>query len=110
MKKFKNNLTNLVKKVKWFFKEIIKIYSAEDSYFSKKRIESGLAFIAAQFGMIYYLINKVDHMTTQDIVLWSGAEFLVAGYNVYQIQSEKKRLSKIEESTKKDEGPQILKG
>jgi hypothetical protein len=29
-------------------------------------------------------------MTTSDLVLWSGVEFLIAGYTTHQIQKEKK--------------------
>jgi hypothetical protein len=47
-------------KKKWFFgwfnikfliKELVKLYSNEPSYFSKKRVESGIAFIVGQWGM-----------------------------------------------------------
>ena len=38
--------------------EIIRIYSEKPSFFSKKRIESGLAFIIAEWGMIFYLLKK----------------------------------------------------
>lgn len=89
--------------VKWFIKEIGKIYSTEDSYFSKKRIESGMAFVIGQFGMIYFLIQSVDTMTMQDMLMWSGTEFLMAGYTVSQIQKEKKRKDPVSDS-----GPEIL--
>jgi hypothetical protein len=38
--------------IKWFISEIGKMYSSKDSYFSKKRIESGIAFAISQWGMI----------------------------------------------------------
>ena len=37
--------------------EIIRIYSEKPSFFSKKRIESGFAFIIAEWGMIFYLLK-----------------------------------------------------
>ena len=86
-------------KKKWFFgwfniklliKELVKLYSNESSYFSKKRVESGIAFIVGQFGMIYFLVINIDKLTTSDIALWSGIEFAIAGYIVNQIQKEKK--------------------
>jgi len=86
-------------KKKWFFgwlnikfliKELIKLYSNEPSYFSKKRVESGIAFIVGQFGMIYFLVINIDKLTTSDIALWAGIEFAIAGYIVNQIQKEKK--------------------
>jgi hypothetical protein len=81
-------------KIKWFISEIGKLYSSEESYFSKKRIESGVAFIIAQFGMVYFLVKKIDVMNSSDLTVWAGIEFLVAGYTVTQIQSEKKLKKK----------------
>jgi hypothetical protein len=86
-------------KKKWFFgwlnikfliKELIKLYSNEPSYFSKKRVESGIAFIVGQWGMIYFLTQNIDKLTTSDIALWAGVEFAIAGYIINQIQKEKK--------------------
>jgi len=84
---------------KWFFgwfnlkflmKELVKLYSNEPSYFSKKRVESGIAFIVGQWGMIYFLVQNIDKLTTSDIALWAGVEFAIAGYIINQIQKEKK--------------------
>jgi hypothetical protein len=66
------------------------MYSSKDSYFSKKRIESGIAFAISQWGMIEFLVKKIDTMTSSDIAIWAGIEFAVAGYMVNQIQKEKK--------------------
>jgi len=86
-------------KKKWFFgwsnikflvKELIKLYSNEPSYFSKKRVESGIAFLVGQWGMIYFLVKNIDKLTTSDIALWAGVEFAIAGYIISQIQKEKK--------------------
>jgi hypothetical protein len=86
-------------KKKWFFgwfnikfliKELVKLYSNEPSYFSKKRVESGIAFIVGQWGMIYFLTQNIDKLTTSDIALWAGIEFAIAGYIINQIQKEKK--------------------
>lgn len=86
--------------IKWVISEIGKLYSSKDSYFSKKRVESGLGFIIAQFGMIFFLVKKIDVLTMSDMAVWSGIEFLVAGYTVRQIQSEK---SKIREAAEESE-------
>ena len=92
-------------KKKWFFgwfnikfliKELVKLYSNEPSYFSKKRVESGIAFIVGQWGMIYFLVKNIDKLTTSDIALWAGIEFAIAGYIVNQIQKEKKTDDTIE--------------
>lgn len=83
--------------IKFVVTEIVKLYSSDASYFSKKRIESGAAFIIAQWGMIYFLIKKIEVMTSSDLGIWASMEFLVAGYTVSQIQKEKKQEPKIEE-------------
>ena len=74
---------------KWFIKEIVNIYSNKESYFSKKRIESGAAFAIAQFGMITYFMSHLNSLIISDIILWSATEFAIAGYVVNQIQKEK---------------------
>lgn len=79
--------------VKWIIKELGAMYSSKKSYFSKKRIESGVAFIVAQWGMIYFLLEKHAGMTSSDLAIWAGIEFAVSGYIVNQIQKEKKSSS-----------------
>ena len=90
-------LQSLYSKIKWVVSEIGKIYSNEDSYFSKKRIESGVAFIVGQWGMIYFLVKNITTMTTSDVAIWSGVEFALAGYMISQIQKEKKTEEPTEE-------------
>lgn len=76
--------------IKWFSKEMMNIYSSKDSFFSKKRIESGLAFIIAQWGMIFFLLEKHSTLTMGEFLLWAAAEFAVSGYIINKIQKEKK--------------------
>ena len=76
--------------IKWVIKELTKLYSDEKSYFSKKRVESGIAFLIGQWGMIYYIYVNIDKLTSSDIALWAGIEFALAGYIINQIQKEKK--------------------
>jgi hypothetical protein len=76
--------------IKWFLKETLAIFSSKPSYFSKKRIESGVAFLIAQFGMVYFLFKNIDKMDVYDICIWAATEFAVAGYMVSHIQREKK--------------------
>ena len=90
MKTIKSWFSKIHRKTEWFFTEIIKMYSGQDSFFSKKRFESGIAFIIAQFGMIFFLIKKIDVMDVYELSIWAGMEFLIAGYTVNQIQKEKK--------------------
>ena len=75
--------------IKWFCKEIMNIYSGQKSYFSKKRVESGIAFIIAQWGMVFFLVQKYQGLTMGEFILWAGAEFAVSGYIINKIQKEK---------------------
>ena len=83
-------------KVKWFFGELIAMYSGKPSYFSKKRIESGVAFIIAQWGMIFFLLEKHSSLSMGEFLLWAAAEFAVSGYIINKIQQEKKSETPVE--------------
>ena len=76
--------------IKWFFKELLNLWSDKPSHFSKKRVESSIAFVIAQSGMVTYLIARMDTMDIYEFLMWAGAEFLIAGYTINQIQKEKK--------------------
>jgi hypothetical protein len=109
----KNNSYNFFKGffggVKWFTKEIVKMYSGQKSFFSKKRVESGLSFIIAQIGMLFFLFKRIDTMDMYDLGMWAGIEFLIAGYTVNQIQKEKKLHQEIDEHEENSDR-QILNG
>jgi len=85
MKKYFFGWTN----IKFVIREFINIYSNRDSFFSKKRIESSIAFFVAQSGLIMFLFIHLATMTTLDITGWAAIEFGIAGYTVSQIQKEK---------------------
>ncbi len=87
--------------IKWVIKESVNIYSSKKSFFSKKRIESGIAFVIAQWGMIFFLLENINKMSASDLFIWAGIEFAVSGYIINQIQKEKKQ----EESQK--ENPEV---
>ena len=93
-----------MKKIKWFFTELMNMYSAKTSYFSKKRIESGVAFVIAQWGMIFFLLEKHTTLSMGEFLLWATAEFAVAGWMIHKIQKEKSTNST--ESTDEIENPQ----
>lgn len=76
--------------IKWFISEIGKQYSNSDSYFSKKRVESGVAFSVGQIGLIFFLFKKYETLSMSDVVMWATLEFAIAGYIINQIQKEKK--------------------
>lgn len=76
--------------IKQGIKELIKMYSNEESYFSKKRFESGVAFFIMEYGMCHFLALNVSKMSTSDIVLWASVNMAISGYVLNQIQKEKK--------------------
>ena len=78
---------------KWLFTELLNIYSTKKSFFSKKRIESGLAFIIAQWGMIFFLLEKHSTLSMGEFLLWAAAEFAVSGYIINKIQKEKSSVN-----------------
>jgi hypothetical protein len=78
-----------MEKINWFFTEIVNIYSTKKSFFSKKRIESGVAFVIAQWGMIFFLLEKHEDLSMGEFLLWAAAEFAVAGWMINKIQKEK---------------------
>ncbi len=99
-----------MKNIKWFFKELILIYSNKPSFFSKKRIESGLSFLIAQVGMVFFLAVKYDSISMGEFILWAGAEFAVAGYIINKIQKEKSLeevTGDLEESTSDESSEEI---
>jgi len=89
--------------IKWFLREIMLIYSSKPSFFSKKRIESGIAFTIAQIGMIFFLIVKYPSIDMWDFILWASAEFAVAGYIISKIQKEGKGSSEIDIAEEEEE-------
>jgi hypothetical protein len=84
--------------IKWFFKEWINVYSDRPSFFSKKRVESGIGFIIAEWGMIYFLLENIKTMGMSGFALWASIQFFVAGYMVNQIQKEKNKVSQPDDS------------
>lgn len=79
-----------INRIKWHLKEIAKIYSHETSFYSKKRIESGIAFLIAQWGLVHWMVLNVAKISASDVAIWAGLEFAIAGYTISQIQKEKK--------------------
>ena len=78
---------------KFLIKEFIGIYSNKDSYFSKKRIESGVGFIIAEWGMVRFYNMHNASWSISDFMLWAAVQFFVAGYMINEIQKEKKNDS-----------------
>ncbi len=74
---------------KWNFIQLRNIYSHKPSFYSKKRFESGAAFIVLQWGMIYFLTHKISSMSTSDFILWASVEAIICGYTLDQIEKSK---------------------
>lgn len=92
-----------MKSIKWLIKEILGMYSSKPTFFSKKRVESGISFMIAQFGMVYFLITHIDGLTMGELLLWATTEFAVSGYIINEIQKEKKLINF--NSTEQNEDP-----
>jgi hypothetical protein len=86
--------------VKWFLMELLKVASGQPSFFSKKRLESGIAFFVVIWGCIFWLLKKYVIMTTSDFVLWATIPLSIAGYIIYNI--EKAKLKNNDDTTKEN--------
>ena len=81
------------KNIKCFFIELLNVYSNKPSFFSKKRVESGIGFIIAEWGIIFFLLENITTMGMGGFALWASIQFFVAGYMVNQIQKEKSKIT-----------------
>jgi hypothetical protein len=91
--------------IRWFVSELVKMYSSKPSYFSKKRIESGIAFTIAQAGMIFFICVKYQTLEMSEFLWWAAAEFAVAGYMINAIQNEKRMRLPVENEADPSEEP-----
>ena len=73
--------------VKFYVKELIAMYSAGETFFSKKRIESGIAFLfALVYTCLYVALNDLNiYEFAYVLTTW----LFIAGYTVNMIQKEK---------------------
>ncbi len=79
--------------IKWLIKEFIAMYSNTNSYFSKKRFESSMAFLGAMGLVLTHAYYSRATITNSEIIADAVLLFAVAGYTVNQIQSEKKPIT-----------------
>lgn len=92
-------------KFKWYVNELIKMYSGEPSFFSKKRVDSGIAFMFALWMTIFYLHKRIDNMD-----IWAFGYILtvwlfIAGYTVAKIESSKVVEQKLKEEKSSEKKP-----
>lgn len=76
--------------LKWLLRELLKVGSTQPSFFSKKRIESGIAFFILQFGMIEILVYLLARETPMsEFLIWAGVEAFICGYALNKIEDAK---------------------
>lgn len=83
--------------LKWLLRELLKVGSTQPSFFSKKRIESGIAFFILQIGMIEilsYLLQRETPMS--EFLIWAGVEAFICGYALNKIEDAKAAKAKLE--------------
>jgi hypothetical protein len=83
MKKYFFGWTN----IKWGIKELIKMYSHQESFFSYKRFQTGVAFFIFTQGAMYALTELVTDVN--GFLLWCVPVLLIAGYTLNMTQKEK---------------------
>lgn len=81
--------------IKWAIKEIVRMYSNKESFFSYKRFQTGLAFFLFTQGAAYVLYNFVK--TPDEFLIWCIPVLLVCGYTLNKTQQEKTELLNKEE-------------
>jgi hypothetical protein len=79
--------------IKFIIKELIKIGSSKQSFFSKKRIEAGIAFFVLQWGMIEsmnYMLEK-ENTPMSEFAMWAAIEAFICGYALNKIEEAKNK-------------------
>jgi len=79
--------------IKWIIREFMKMYSNQDSYFSKKRFESSIAFISAVGVILCFIWTHRHTIENSELLADAALLFGIAGYTVNAIQKEKKLQS-----------------
>ena len=74
---------------KFLITELIKIYSSKDSYFSKKRIESSIAFFTGIGIVACYVWSHRHTLQNSEMIADVSILFLIAGYQIAQTQRDK---------------------
>lgn len=77
--------------IKWFLTEVNNMYSAsKESFFSKKRVEAGIAFLILQWGMVHWMILNVTTIKASELFIWATIECIICGYTLNKIEEAKK--------------------
>lgn len=75
--------------IKWFIKEFVAMYSSKESYFSKKRFESSMAFLGGYWIILYHVWSCRLTISNSEILADAALLFGIAGYTVTQIEKNK---------------------
>ena len=75
--------------IKWFVREIVKVFSNEPSYFSQKRVHNTIAFLSATGIILCFVWTHRATIQNSEILADAALLFTIAGYTVNHIQKEK---------------------
>ncbi len=84
--------------VKYIIKQLVLMYSDQPSIFAKKRVESGLYLYSALGAMLSMIWIRRHTITITEFMLIVTGMLAVAGYNIREIQNEKK-MNKLTDSS-----------
>lgn len=79
--------------------ELLKVGSNKPGFFSQKRIHQGISFGILQWGMVFWLLKRVQDMSMAEFVMWAGVELAICGYTINEIQKEKRTINKKSEES-----------
>lgn len=83
-------MKDLIKKIEWFFAEILKVFSDEKSYFSMKRIERGVLFTIALIIICNYVRENIAKISPEEILILTSPLFVYAGFSMVKTEKSKK--------------------
>lgn len=75
--------------IKRLVKEFLKMYSNQESFFSKKRFHEGVAFYTAVSMDVVYVAKNLEKLTSSEALFHVIALFGIAGYHLNETQKEK---------------------
>lgn len=83
-------MKDLIKKIEWFFVELLKVFSDEKSYFSLKRIERGVLFTVSVIIICDYVNKNIANITPEGILIITSPLFVYAGFSMTKTEKVRK--------------------
>lgn len=84
---------------KWLIKELLKMYSNQPSFFSRKRVNEGIAFYSAiGIDLCYVYIHRWD-LSSAECLFHVMTLLGIAGYHLKEIAKEKNAQNQAENQT-----------